>query len=191
MLHPELTQPSHLASGVADTTAPSPPNAPAKKGETIEDLIERLPPHGKQDCVTHTRKDETIEKAISRIPTSEGLYKLFCMLTQKDMNVDLDTGHQEMINRKAHAAVDKAMHLLATKLNQRKYFLEHTVANSIAEHGKISAIKSEVAIEDCRRLGSTTIPSMLSSSTVWQLPEPGTVIHLIQHRLRGEDPKTI
>ena len=53
-----------------------------KKGETIENLIKRLPPHGKLDCVTHARKDETIDKLVNRIPTSEGLYKLFWMLTQ-------------------------------------------------------------------------------------------------------------
>ena len=52
---------------------PSTPNAPAKGGETIEDMFKRLPPHGNPDCVTHLQKDETIDEAISRITTSEGL----------------------------------------------------------------------------------------------------------------------
>ena len=59
---------------------------------------------------------------------------------QKAKNVDLGTGHQEMIRRKALAALDKAMHLLAIELNLRKHSLEHTVANSVAERRAIAAI---------------------------------------------------
>ena len=69
------------------------------------------------------------------------------MLTQKAKNVDLGTGRQEMIRRKACAAVDKAMHLLAIELNLRKHTLEHSVAHSIAKRRAIAAIQSEVAME--------------------------------------------
>ena len=101
-----------LASGTTASHLPM-----SQKGETIENWIKQLPPHGKQDCVTQAWKYETIDKLISRIPTSEGLYKLFWMLTQKAKNVDLGLGHRAMINKKAHTAVDKAIHLLAIELN--------------------------------------------------------------------------
>ena len=61
----------------------STPNAPEKGGETIDDMFKRLLPHGKPNCVTHLRKDETIDEAISRIATSEGMYKMYWMLSQK------------------------------------------------------------------------------------------------------------
>ena len=56
-------------------------NAPEKRGETIEDLFKRLPPHGKPDCVTHLQKDETIDEAINRITMSEGCYWMYSMLS--------------------------------------------------------------------------------------------------------------
>jgi len=77
---------------------PPTPNASAKRGETVEDLSKRLPPHGTPDCVTHLRKDDTIDEAINRITTSERRYKMYWMLSQKaQQNADLVTDHQKML----------------------------------------------------------------------------------------------
>jgi hypothetical protein len=152
MPRPESTPTAHLATEVADMEAPSTPNVPARRGETIEDMIKRLPPHGKQDCVTHARKDKTIDKLVKRIPTSKGLYKLFWMLTQKAKNAELGTGHQAMINKKACTAVDKAMHLLAMELNLVKHMLEHVVSHSVAKRRVIVIIQSEVVIEGLQKI---------------------------------------
>ena len=86
-------------------------------GETFEDLIKRLPPHGPLDCVTQTRKDKTINEPISRLPMSEGLYKLFCKLMQKSKNKGLGADQQAMIKKKACTAVEKAFCLLSIELN--------------------------------------------------------------------------
>ena len=110
---------------------PSTPNAPAKGGETIEDMFKQLPPHGKPNCVTHLRKDETIDEAISRIATLEGMYKMYWMLAQKTQNSNQGTDHKETLAKKARTAVDKAMHLLAMELNLEKCSLELTVANTV------------------------------------------------------------
>ena len=123
---------------------PSTPNAPAKGGETIEDMFKRLPPHGKPDCATHLWKHETIDEAISRIATSEGLYKLYWILSQKAQNADRGTDHKEMLTKKARAAVNKAMHLLAIELNLEKGTLEHTIANAVAERRTRATMQSEV-----------------------------------------------
>ena len=88
-----------------------------KRGETIEDMFKQLPPHGKPDCATHLWKYETIDEAISRIATLEGLYKKYWMLSQKAQNANQGTYHKEMLTNKAQAAVNKAMHLLAIELN--------------------------------------------------------------------------
>ena len=81
---------------------PPAPNAPEKRGETIEDLFKRLLPHGKPDCVTHLRKDETIDEAIKRITTLEGRYKMYWMISQKaQQNADLGTDCQKMLKMKA------------------------------------------------------------------------------------------
>ena len=88
-----------------------------KRGGPIEELFKQLPPHGKPDCVTRLRKDETINEAINRIATSEGMYKMYSMLSQKAQNANQVTGHKETLTKKVRAAVDKAMHLLAMELN--------------------------------------------------------------------------
>jgi hypothetical protein len=53
------------------------PSAPEKGGETLEDIYKQLPPGGKPDCVTHLSTNETIDEAISRIATLEGMYKMY------------------------------------------------------------------------------------------------------------------
>ena len=58
----------------------STPNMPEKGGETIEDLFKRLLPHRKPNCVTHLMTNETIDEAISRIETTEGIYKMYWIL---------------------------------------------------------------------------------------------------------------
>jgi hypothetical protein len=81
---------------------PSTPNAPAKGGGTIEGMFKQIQPHGKPDCVTHLRKDETIDEAINRITTSEGRYKMYRILSQKaQQNADLGTDRQQMLKMKA------------------------------------------------------------------------------------------
>ena len=79
---------------------PSTPNAREKGGETIEYMFKRLPPHGKPNCVTHLRKDETIDEAISRIATPEGMYKIYWMLSQKAQNANQGTDHKEALTKK-------------------------------------------------------------------------------------------
>ena len=51
--------------------------------ETTDKMIKRLPPHSGQGCITNTRDKETIDELINRIPTSEGLYKMHWILSQK------------------------------------------------------------------------------------------------------------
>ena len=76
------------------------PKASEKGGETIEDMFKRLPPHGKPKCVTHLLTNETIDEAISRIATLEGMYKMCWMLSQKAQNVDQGTDHKETLTKK-------------------------------------------------------------------------------------------
>ena len=71
-----------------------------KRGETIEDMFKRLPPHGKPNCVMHLLTNETIDEAISRIATSEGMYKMYWMLSQKAQNADQGTDHKEKLTKK-------------------------------------------------------------------------------------------
>ena len=78
----------------------STPNTPEKGGETIEDVFKRLPPHGKPNCVTHLRKDETIDEAISRIAMLEGMYKMYWMLSQKAQNADQGKDHKKTLSQK-------------------------------------------------------------------------------------------
>jgi hypothetical protein len=59
-------------------------------------------PHGKPDCVTHLRKDETINEAITRITMPEGRYKMYWMLSQKaQQKADLGPDLQKMLKMKA------------------------------------------------------------------------------------------
>jgi len=76
------------------------PNRAGKGGETIEDIYKQLPPRGKPDCVTHLSTNETIDEAISRITTSEGMYKMYWMLVQKAQNADQGTDHKKTLSQK-------------------------------------------------------------------------------------------
>jgi hypothetical protein len=76
------------------------PTAPEKGGETIEDIYKQLPPYSKPDCVTHLSTNETIDNAISRIATLEGVYKMYWILLQKAQNADQGTDHTKMLSQK-------------------------------------------------------------------------------------------
>ena len=77
------------------------PNVPEKRGETIEDMFKRLPPHGKPKCVTHLLTNETIDEAISRIAMLEGMYRMYWMFSQKAHNANQGTDHKETLTKKA------------------------------------------------------------------------------------------
>ena len=79
---------------------PATSNAPEKGGETIEYIYKRLPPRCKPDCVAHLSTNETIDEAISRITTSEGMYKMYWMLAQKAQNADQGTDHKKTLSQK-------------------------------------------------------------------------------------------
>ena len=91
----------------------STPNALEKGGKTTEELFKQLPPHGKPSCVTQLLTNETIDEAISRIATLEGMYKMYWMLAQKAQNADQGMDHKETLKKKVQAAVERAIHLLA------------------------------------------------------------------------------
>ena len=74
---------------------PATPTAPEKGGETIEDIYKRLPPRGKPYCVTYLSTNETIDEAISRITTLEGMYKMYWMLMKKGSERRSRNGPQE------------------------------------------------------------------------------------------------
>jgi hypothetical protein len=138
--------------------APPTPNAPAKRGKAIEDLIKQLPPHGPPNCATHTREDETINNLISRLPTSEGLYKLFCKLIQKSKSKDLDVYQQVMIKGKSRTAVNKATRLLVIELNLVEGTSKHTMAHSVAKRKANSIVQSEVQINELRKIRNLPPP---------------------------------
>ena len=73
------------------------------------------------------------------------------MLSQKAQNADRGTDHKEMLTKKARAAVNKAMHLLAIELNLEKGTLEHTIANAVAKHRTRATMQSEVQTEELRK----------------------------------------
>ena len=128
------------------------PTSPDKRGETIDKLIMRLPPHGRQGCITNTQDDETIDKLISRIPKSEGLYKVHWILAQKAESLELDKNQQEITRAKAHSAVDRAMRLLASKLSIGPDTIENVVAKSLAQRKALSSIKADVEREELRAI---------------------------------------
>ena len=79
---------------------PFTPNMPEKGGETIAELVKQLPPYGKPDCATHLRKDETIDEAIGRVTTSEGMCMMYWMLVQKAQNANQGTAHKKLLSQK-------------------------------------------------------------------------------------------
>jgi hypothetical protein len=117
---------------------------PEKGGETIEELFKLLSPHGKPGCVTNLQEDETIDEAISRITTSEGMYKIYCLLVQKAQMADQGTAHQKMLSQKGRAAVDKALQLLAEELNIEKGSMAHMMANSAAQRRTKAAMQFDM-----------------------------------------------
>ena len=76
------------------------PTAPEKGGTTIEDIYKQLPPRGKPDCVTNLSTNETIDEAINRIATLEGMYTMYWMLGQKTQNSGQGTDHKKTLSQK-------------------------------------------------------------------------------------------
>ena len=74
------------------------------------------------------------------------------MLSQKAQNADQGTDHKEMLTKKVQAAVDKAMHLLATELNLKKGPMDLMVANAVAERKTRAAMQSEVQTEGLQKI---------------------------------------
>ena len=143
---PHLPTPSHLLEI-------STPNVPKKGGKSVEELFNQLPPFGKPDCVTHLREDETIDKAISRITSSEEMYKMYWMLVQKAQNADQGTNHDKTLSQKGLVAVDKALHLLATELNLEKGSLAHMMANTAAERRIRAAMQYDMQTKILQKIG--------------------------------------
>ena len=104
--------------------------------------------------VLHTsgRMKLTIDEVINRIAMSEGMYKMYWMLSQKAQNANQGTDHKETLTKKVQEAVDKAMHLLAMELNLEKGSLELTVANAVVERKTRAAMQSEVRTEELRKI---------------------------------------
>ena len=111
MSHLELRQPASMTRNSMDSITSLTPTLPDKKGETIDEMIRQLPPHGTQSCITNTQDNETIDKLISRIPMSEGLYKLYWILTQKAKSPELDAKQRKVSLKKARSAVNRTLHL--------------------------------------------------------------------------------
>ena len=73
---------------------------------------------------------------------------MYWMLSQKAQNADRGTDLTKMLTKKARAAVNKAMHLLAIELNLEKGTLEHTIANAVAKRSTSEPMQSEVQTEE-------------------------------------------
>ncbi len=74
------------------------------------------------------------------------------MLSQKAQKANQGTDHKKMLTKKAQAAVNKAMYLLAIELNLEKGSLELTVANAVVESKTQAAIQSEVQTKDPQKI---------------------------------------
>ena len=77
---------------------------------------------------------------------------MYWILSQKAQNADRGTDHKEMLTKKARAAVNKAMHLLAIELNLERGLLELTVANTVTERRIRATMQSEVQTEELRKI---------------------------------------
>jgi hypothetical protein len=93
----ESEEPTRFAVGVTNLQAPPPPGASAKRGETIDELIDQLQPHGKQEYGTQAGKNETIDGLIGRLTTSEGLHKRSWVLAQKAKHLQPDPRHATIL----------------------------------------------------------------------------------------------
>ena len=123
-----------------------------KQLKAIDKLIMRLPPHSEKGCITNTQDDETIDEHINRIPTSEGLYMMHWILTQKAKSQELDENQRKIASAKARSAVDRAMELLNIELSIEPNTKEHTIANSLAERKAFAIIKARVEREQSRAI---------------------------------------
>jgi hypothetical protein len=123
-----------------------------KGGETIEDIFKRLLPHGKPESTTHLQEKETIDKAIDRIATSEELYKMYWILTEKSKGVNQETyyarllakDHAKILASKAQTALNRALCLLALESNLEEGSLEYSIANSCAKRKIWTVMSYEV-----------------------------------------------
>jgi hypothetical protein len=136
------------------TMQPVTTNMPGKRGETIEELFRILPPYGKPGCVTNLQEKETIDEAIGRITSSEGMYKMYCLLAQKAKTAERGTDHQKMLLQKGRAAADKALMLLAEELNIERGSLEHTIANTAAQRRTKAAMQFDMQTKIIQKIAS-------------------------------------
>ena len=121
-----------------------------KQLKAIDKLIMQLPPHSGQSCITNIWDNETIDELIDRIQTSEGLYKLSWILSQKANSPELDKNQREITMAKARSASDRAMHLVAIEQSKVPNTIEHTIAISIAQRKAIDIVQADVQREKLR-----------------------------------------
>ena len=75
---------------------------------------------------------------------------LYWILTQKAKSPELDAKQCEVSLKKAHSAVNRAMHLLAIELSIGQSTLKLMVTNNVAEHKTFASIQAEVARGELR-----------------------------------------
>ena len=78
---------------------------------------------------------------------------MYWILSQKAQNADQGTDHKYTLTKKAQAAMDKAMHLLAMELNLKKGLMDLLVANAVVKRNTWSAMQHEVQTEGLRKIG--------------------------------------
>jgi hypothetical protein len=124
-----------------------------KKGETtIEQLFKILAPYSKMGCATNLQEGETIDEAVGRITSSEGLYKMYWLLAQKAQGAD--QAHQKMLLQKSRAVGDKALVLLAEELNIKRGSLEHSIANTAAQRRIKAAMRFDMQTKIIQKIAS-------------------------------------
>jgi len=199
---PDDTNTSDFSTPSSEATAQGPnmavlqpftPSMPGKRGETIEELFKLLPPHSKPGCVTNLQEDETIDEAISRITTSEGMYKMYCLLVQKAQMADQGTAHQKMLSQKGRVAVDKALPLLAEELNIERGWMAHMLANSAAERRNRAIMQCEEKLQIMQDKSDIVIKLQQELQKAWaamhcdeQLQIKSDVIIKLQRELQEE-----
>ena len=77
---------------------------------------------------------------------------MYWMLSQKAQNADQGTDHKETLTKKAGAAVNKAMHLMAMELNLKKGSMDLMVANAVVERKTRVTMQSEVQTKGLRKI---------------------------------------
>jgi hypothetical protein len=139
------------------TMHPFTPNMTRKEGRTIEELYIQTPPYGKPGCITNLKRNETIDEAIGRISTSNEMYKMYYLLTQKAKMADQGTPHQKILSQKGRAAVDKALILLAEEQNIERGSLDHTLANTVAQRRTMATMKFDMQTKTIQKIASQQI----------------------------------